>query len=145
MKLSWWYLSDSSHPPEVGGNSALIMCFLTFYLGLFLCICMRLFPPYLNLASVAISHMKKRKLIMVGMNTAKETTKRIRGIRQEKRLQSFNLLPGALRKGDKKRVTIYKLYGTLKGGFGEPRPGSGLNESSQDLGFQKNHPRGRAG
>lgn len=91
--------------------------------------------------------MKKRKLIMVGMNTtkAKETTKRIRGIRQEKRLQSFNLLPGALRKGDKKRVTIYKLYGTLKGGFGEPRPGSGLNESSQDLGFQKNHPRGRAG
>ena len=64
---------------------------------------------------------------MVEINTtkAKETNKRIKGMTQGKRLQEFNLLHAALGKGEKGKATIYTLYRAGKGGFGEPRPGSG--------------------
>lgn len=87
---------------------------------------MKPLPPHLLTASVVISQTQKRKLIEINTTKAMQTSKRIRGRTQEKRLQEFNLFTCAtLDKGYKRRVTIYKLRRAVREGLGSPDPAVG--------------------
>lgn len=120
------------------GTLALSRCPDSLFRSLAVHLCAKPPLPHLNTVSIAISHTQ-RTLIMVKINTTKamQTSKRIRGRTQEKRLQELNLLHVQHWVKALKAGWLLTNRTGLSGRIWGAWTWQWVNESSQDVGFQE--------